>query len=188
MEEFVHKNFKRIRLYANKRKAASADAGDNTCLQPPLRGLLVSSSDIPIAGPPGDLTFTTSGPITDVPEGDPQIAASSLAADTTTDVAFVVTTNNTEGVAGPSFDTFGFYTWSFIIENASPFVAPAYVILQLSPDNIIWTDDSILYTVPNTNDIVTLVANRFMRYARVFYAAVNAASTITLIIFFQGQG
>jgi hypothetical protein len=182
MKGFSEGSYLKVRLYEHKSVTVSID-GSSTCFQ-----LLPGANPEPgNAEPADDLNDVISRLADNLKEEEPRITASSLVVDPTTDVAFVVNTNSTVGVAGPAFDTFGFGVWSFIIENAAAVSAPATAILQLSPDNILWTNDSLLYSIPQTNDIVTLVANRFMRYARVYYAAVNAASAITLIIFFQGQ-
>ncbi len=77
-------------------------------------------------------------------------------------------------------------TWSFGVVNASTTIAPATVKLQISPDGTSWLDEAGPVTL-NTGDVTSLVSSIFLKYARVYYAAVDAASAVTLNIFFQGQ-
>lgn len=70
--------------------------------------------------------------------------------------------------------------------NASTTIAPATVKLQISPDGTNWIDEAGPVTL-NTGDVSALVSSIFLKYARIYHAAANAASTVTLNIFCQAQ-
>lgn len=106
----------------------------------------------------------------------------------TTDVSEVLANiTDTAGSPASTYDVLNLTTWTFGVVNASTTIAPAIVRLQISPDGENWLDNAGPVTL-NTGDVTALVASLFLKYARVYYAAVNAASAVTLNIFFQGKG
>ncbi|MGB9804734.1 DUF6385 domain-containing protein, partial [Desulfofundulus sp.] len=105
----------------------------------------------------------------------------------TTDVS-AVRTNITDTAGSPdtTYTVLGYRTWSFSVVNASTTIAPATVRLEISPDGNNWITEAGPVTL-NTGDVTALVSSIFLKYARIYYAAVDAASAVTLNIFFQGQ-
>jgi len=73
-----------------------------------------------------------------------------------------------------------------VVNNALATNAQALVKLQISPDGTAWQDE-VSSTTINQNSLAAFVASTFLKYARVYYSAVNAASAVTLNIYFQGQ-
>ena len=142
----------------------------------PANGLLVTApaTGLSITPPSGGLLVTSPG----------------LAVETTlatTDVsATVANLTDTAGLPGTSYDVMEWRTYTFGVVNASTTIAPATVKLQISPDGANWIDHAGPVTL-NTGDVTALVAAIFLKYARVYYAAVDAASAVTLNIFFQAQ-
>ena len=104
----------------------------------------------------------------------------------TTDVA--ATANAYSSVTGDPGDTYSVLDltkYSLTAVNNSTAGNQAIVKLQISPDGTNWTDDTSYVTL-NSGSIYGLVASTYMKYARVYYAAVNAASAVTLNFYFQG--
>ncbi|MFC4767272.1 DUF6385 domain-containing protein [Effusibacillus consociatus] len=60
------------------------------------------------------------------------------------------------------------------------------VQLQISPDNVNFTNDTGTFLVPQ-NDARSFTPSRFAKYARLQYAAQTAGCTVTFVEFFQGQ-
>ncbi len=106
----------------------------------------------------------------------------------TTDTAEIIANNSsTAGGGATAHNVLNLTTFTLSVENNSTATnAQAYVKLQVSPDAVTWTDDTA-YTTLNTGSLVGLVSSIFMKYARVYYAAVSSASAITLSIYFQGH-
>jgi len=78
-------------------------------------------------------------------------------------------------------------TWTFAVKNtAAAAQNQAVVKLQISPNQTDWIDEAGPVTL-SQNDITALVSAVHLKYARVVYQAVNAASAVTLSIFFQAQ-
>ncbi len=162
----------------------------------PVNGLLVTASveGLSVTGPANGLIVTapSSGLSVTPPTGGLLITSDGLAV-----VSTLSTTDVTEAktslidIAGSPSETYtvlGVATYSFglVNEATSDPNAQAIVQLQLSPDGEVWFSDSSAVTLsPNT--ATGLVSGIFLKYARVYYAAVNAASAVDLTIFFQGQ-
>ncbi len=162
----------------------------------PVNGLLVTASveGLSVTGPANGLIVTapSSGLSVTPPTGGLLITSDGLAV-----VSTLSTTDVTEAktglidIAGSPSETYtvlGVATYSFglVNEATSDPNAQATVQLQLSPDGVVWFSDSSAVTLsPNT--AAGLVSGIFLKYARVYYAAVNAASAVDLTIFFQGQ-
>lgn len=106
----------------------------------------------------------------------------------TTDTAAVIANNSsTAGGGADTHTVLDLNTWTLSVENNSVAVnAQALVKLQISPDATTWTDQTA-YATLNTGSLTGLVSSIFMKYARVYYAAVSSASAITLSIYFQGH-
>ncbi|MGB9791640.1 MAG: DUF6385 domain-containing protein [Thermacetogeniaceae bacterium] len=141
-------------------------------ITPPLDGLAITSTGLAITPPAGGLMITSTG----------------LAVQTaTTDVSEILgNITDTAGSPATTYEVLNFNTWTLGVVNASTTIAPAVVKLQISPDGIHWLDNAGPVTL-NTGDVTALVSSLFLKYARVYYAAVNAASAVTLNIFFQGK-
>jgi hypothetical protein len=118
------------------------------------------------------------------------ITSPSLSVETTvatTDVSAVIPDiTDTDGSPDETRLTLGLRTWTLGVLNGPDSEGEASVKLQLSPDADNWMDEAAAVTL-DVGDVASLVATTFLKYARVYYAAVNAASAITLSIFFQGQ-
>ncbi|HEY3423682.1 MAG TPA: DUF6385 domain-containing protein [Negativicutes bacterium] len=162
----------------------------------PANGLLVTASDsgLSVTGPANGLLVTApdSGLSVTPPTGGLLITSSGLAvvsALATTDVTEIKTgIIDTAGSPSDTYQVLGLaeYTFGLVNEPTSDANAEATVILQISPDGLIWFDNSGVVTLdPGTSN--GLVSSIFLKYARVYYAAVNAASAVDLTIFFQGQ-
>lgn len=59
--------------------------------------------------------------------------------------------------------------------------------LQLSADGSNWEDDTAGQKTVGTTDQFTFIPQKFIKYARVQYAASTGGNTVDLSIFFQGQ-
>ncbi|MFZ5646844.1 MAG: DUF6385 domain-containing protein [Bacillota bacterium] len=94
---------------------------------------------------------------------------------------------DTGGTPDTTYTVLGIKEWTFgLVNNSLATNAQATVKLQISPDATTWIDHAGPVTI-NQNAADTLVASIFLKYARVYYAAVNASSAVTLRIYFQGQ-
>jgi hypothetical protein len=170
-------------------------------ITPPANGLAITSTGLAVTAPPNGLLVTASADglaitppagglsITPPTNGllitSPGLAVLSTLA--TTDVSATrANITDTAGSPDETYNVLNLRAWTFGIVNASTTIAPATVKLQLSPDGSNWLDEAGPVTL-NTGDVTGLVSSIFLKYARVYYAAVNAASAVTLNIFFQGQ-
>ncbi|OAT80849.1 DUF6385 domain-containing protein [Desulfotomaculum copahuensis] len=155
-------------------------------------GLAITSAGLAVTAPVNGLMITApaEGLAITPPTGGLMITSTGLAVQAslaTTDVS--ATRANITDIAGSPDQThtvLNLKTWSLGVVNASTTIAPATVKLQISPDGTSWLDEAGPVTL-NTGDVTALVSAVFLKYARVYYAAVNAASAVTLNIFFQGQ-
>lgn len=151
----------------------------------PAAGLMVTApaEGLSITPPTGGLSITP-------PSGGLLITSTGLAVESTLATTDVSVTRggitDTAGSPDTTYDVMEWRTYTFGVVNASTTNAPATVKLQISPDAANWIDHAGPVTL-NTGDVTALVASIFLKYARVYYAAVNAASVVTLNIFFQGQ-
>ena len=95
---------------------------------------------------------------------------------------------NTSGTPDTAYNVLGINVWTLSAINASTVAnAQAVVKLQTSPDASTWQDDPSGSVTINQNSLASFVSTVFLKYARLYYSAVNAASSVTLNIFFQGQ-
>ncbi|MBC2723283.1 DUF6385 domain-containing protein [Desulfosporosinus sp.] len=142
-------------------------------ITPPTDGLTITSTGLAITAPTGGLLITSAGL--------PIISA-------TTDVsATLANITDTAGSGDTTYTVLGIETWTFGVVNESLAEnAQALVTMQISPDGTHWLDEAGPVTI-NQNSLTTLVSSIFLKYARVYYSAVNAASAVTLNIFFQGE-
>ncbi|KKM11012.1 hypothetical protein SY88_10685, partial [Clostridiales bacterium PH28_bin88] len=138
-------------------------------------GLTITSTGLAITAPANGLTVTASD-------------AGLVTARAITDVSATrANVTNTAGTPDTTYEVLKYGTWSFGIVNASLDTnAQANVKLQISPDGATWKDEAGPVTI-NQNAMDTLVASIFLKYARVYYNAVNASSAVTLKIYFQGH-
>ncbi len=106
----------------------------------------------------------------------------------TTDTSTIIANNSsTAGGGADAYNVLNLSAFTLAVENNSTAAnAQALVKLQISPDAVTWTDNTA-YTTLNTGSLVGLVSDVFMKYARVYYAAVSSASAITLSVFLQGH-
>jgi len=142
-------------------------------ITPPTDGLAITSTGLAITAPTGGLLITSAGL--------PIISA-------TTDVsATLANITDTAGSGDTTYTVLGMETWTFGVVNESLDAnAQALVTMQISPDGTHWLDEAGPVTI-NQNSLSTLVSSIFLKYARVYYSAVNAASAVTLNVFFQGE-
>ncbi|NPV73030.1 MAG: hypothetical protein HPY89_04425 [Pelotomaculum sp.] len=157
----------------------------------PANGLTITSTGLAITAPANGLTVTApaSGLSITPPANGILITSTGLAvAVGTTDVSATrANITDTAGTPDTTYNVLGLSTWTFGVVNVSTVAnAQALVKLQISPDATTWQDEAGPVTI-NQNSMTTLVAQTFLKYARVYYSAVNASSAVTLNIFFQGQ-
>ncbi|EAX46951.1 conserved hypothetical protein [Thermosinus carboxydivorans Nor1] len=153
----------------------------------PSKGLMVTApaEGLSITGPAGGLLVTA-------PANGLLVTSTGLSVVptvATTDVSVEITgLTDTAGWPTDTYNVIGLRQFSFGIVNRATSAenAQATVKLQISPDGSTWVDNSSVVTL-NQNSATALVASIFLKYARVYYAAVNAASTVDLSIFLQGQ-
>ncbi|MBC7104528.1 MAG: hypothetical protein H5T97_01165 [Firmicutes bacterium] len=188
----------RIKIFGNQDVALNTDLSGNLgitstglAVTAPAGGLLVTApaEGLAVTPPTGGLLITSTGLAVTAPAGGLLVTSTGLNVLTnltTADISEQVATNDTAGLPGTSREVLGYRTWSFGVVNASTTIAPATVKLQISPDGTNWIDEGGPVTL-NTGDVSALVSSIFLKYARIYYAAVNAASTVTLNIFFQAQ-
>ena len=195
----------KIKIYGSNNAAFNTDTSGNLtitstglAITPPANGLTITSTGLAITPPSGGLsitppanglTITSTGLAITPPSNGLLITSSGLAIATgTTDVSYTRgSITDTAGTADTSYNVLGIKNFTFAVVNASTEAdAQAVVKLQISPDSTTWQDDAGPVTI-NQNTLGTLVSAVFLKYARVFYSAANAASAVTLNIFFQGQ-
>lgn len=166
-------------------------AADGLAITPPTNGLAITSTGLAITAPTNGLMVTApaEGLAITPPTNGILITSPGLAIATgTTDVSAVRgSIVDTAGSGDTTFEVLGVQTWTFGVVNASTEAnAQALATLQISPDGTSWVDEAGPVTI-NQNSLSTLVSSIFLKYARVYYSAVNAASAVTLNIYFQGQ-
>lgn len=165
-------------------------SADGLAITPPANGLSITSTGLAITAPTNGLTVTASadGLAITPPSGGLMVTGSLVTSLGTTDVSAVrANITDTAGSADETYNVLNIRTWTFGVVNASLAAnAQALVKLQISPDATHWIDESSSVTI-NQNGVASLVSSVFMKYARVYYSAVNAASAVTLNIFFQGE-
>ncbi|MEW6172552.1 MAG: DUF6385 domain-containing protein [Bacillota bacterium] len=159
----------------------------------PASGLIVTASaaGLAVTGPANGLIVTASaaGLAITPPANGLLITSTGLAVEmgvATSDVSATRVFSSTAGGPDTTYNVMEWPTFTFGVVNASTTIAPATVKLQISPDATSWIDHAGPTTL-NTGDVTALVSSIFLKYARVYYAAVDAASTVTLNIFFQSQ-
>lgn len=169
-------------------------------ITPPTNGLAITSTGLAITAPTNGLTVTaaaeglaitppTGGLAITPPTGGLLITSPGLSIiSATTDVSATrANITDTAGSGDTTYNVLGVREWTFGVVNASLDAnAQALVKMQISPDGTNWLDEAGPVTI-NQNSLTTLVTSIFLKYARVYYSAVNAASAVTLNIFFQGE-
>jgi len=108
-----------------------------------------------------------------------------------TDLAETIANNTSTAYSGATTRTvLGRNAWTFTVKNtATAANAQAVVQIQMSATALTesdWLQEVTPVTI-NQNSLAFLTSSRLVKYARVYYAAVNAASAITLSIVFQAQ-
>ena len=207
----------RIKIFGSQDVALNTDVTGNLgitstglAVTAPANGLMVTApaTGLAITPPTGGLTITSTGLAVTAPANGLMVTAPAtglaitppstglLITSTGLSVMSNLVTTDVSAVRGGITDTAGspdvtynvlnLRAWSFGVVNASTTIAPATVRLQISPDGTSWLNETGPVTL-NTGDVTALVSSIFLKYARVYYAAVNAASVVTLNIFFQGQ-
>ncbi|MBO8127808.1 MAG: hypothetical protein H0Z39_01200 [Peptococcaceae bacterium] len=162
-------------------------------ITPPASGLNITSTGLSVTAPANGLMVTApaEGLSITPPSSGILITSTGLAVErslATTDVSTTVGNfSDTAGAPDTTYNVLQQSSYTFGIVNASTTIAPATVKLQISPDGTNWIDHVGPITL-QTGDVDTLVASIFLKYARVYYAAVDSNSPVTLNIFFQGQG
>ncbi|WP_227763790.1 DUF6385 domain-containing protein [Zhaonella formicivorans] len=160
-------------------------------ITPPTNGLSITSTGLAITAPANGLTVTApaSGLSITPPTGGLLITTTGLAVATaTTDVSATrANITDTAGTPDTTYTVLDLKTWTFgVVNNSLVANAQALVTLQISPDGTTWNDHVGPVTI-NQNALQTFVSSIFLKYARLYYSAVSAASAVTLNIFFQGQ-
>ncbi|MGQ9778304.1 MAG: DUF6385 domain-containing protein [Bacillota bacterium] len=171
----------RVKIYGNQDVAVYTDSTGNLgitstglAVTPPSAGMLITSAGLAVTPPADGLLITSPG-------------LAVLTEMSTTEVMAVrggIT--DTAGSPDTVYNIMDWREYTFGVVNASTTTAPATVKLQVSPDGESWLDNTGTVTL-NTGELAALVASVFLKYARVYYAAVNAASAVTLDIFFQAR-
>ena len=181
----------RVKIFGGNDIALNTDSSGNLtitstglAITAPTNGLTVTApaSGLAITPPTGGLSITPpAGGLLITSAGIPLISS-------TTDVS--ATRANITDIAGSgdtTYNVLGVPTWTFGVVNAALAAnAQALVKMQISPDGTNWLDEAGPVTI-NQNSLTALVSSIFLKYARVYYSAVNAASAVTLNIFFQGE-
>lgn len=166
-----------------------AITSEGLAITPPAGGLMITSTGLAITPPADGLTITSTGLAITPPADGLLITSAGLAiATATTDVSYVLANiEDTAGSPDQTYNVLGIKTWSFgVVNNALAANAQALVALQVSPDAQTWQDEVGPVTI-DQNGLKIFVANVFIKYARLYYKAVNASSAVTLNVFFQGQ-
>ncbi len=160
-------------------------------ITPPTNGLTITSTGLSITAPTNGLTVTAAaeGLAITPPTGGLLITSAGLSIiSATTDVsATLANITDTAGSGDTTYTVLGVREWTFGVVNSSLDAnAQALVKMQISPNGTNWIDEAGPVTI-NQNSLTTLVTSIFLKYARVYYSAVNAASAVTLNVFFQGE-
>lgn len=166
-------------------------SAEGLAITPPTNGLAITSTGLAITAPTNGLTVTApaEGLAITPPTNGILITSTGLAiAAGTTDVSAVrANITDTAGSADSTYEVLGVRTWTIgVVNNSLAANAQALATLQISPDGTNWIDEAGPVTI-NQNSLTSLVSSVFLKYARVFYSAVNAASAVTLNIYLQGQ-
>lgn len=164
---------------------------EGLAITPPSNGLAITSTGLAITAPTNGLMVTApaEGLSITPPTNGILITSPGLAIATgTTDVSAVrANITDTVGSGDTTYNVLGVSTWTFgVVNDSTEANAQAQVTLQISPDGTNWLDEAGPVTI-NQNSLTSLVSSVFLKYARVYYSAVNAASAVTLNIYFQGQ-
>jgi len=164
---------------------------EGLAITPPSNGLTITSTGLAITPPSNGLTITSTGLAITAPANGLTVTAPEsglITARAVTDVSATrANITNTAGTPDETYEVLKYSTWTFGVVNDSLAAnAQANVKLQISPDGTTWKDEAGPVTI-NQNAMETLVATIFLKYARVYYNAVNAASAVTLRIYFQGH-
>lgn len=197
-------DYARIKIFGNNNVALNTDNSGNLAITStglaitaPANGLTITSTGLAITAPANGLTVTASadGLAITPPTSGLLITSTGLAvtgtistALGTTDVSAVrANITDTAGSPDETYNVLGIASWTFgVVNNSTVANAQALVKLQVSPDGTHWIDE-ISNTTIDQNSVKTFVATTFVKYARLYYSAVNASSAVTLNIFFQGQ-
>lgn len=161
-------------------------------ITPPTNGLIITSTGLAITAPSNGLTVTApaSGLSITPPTGGLLVTGTVLQGGVSTTDVSAVRANIIDTVGSPdtTYTVLGVQTWTLGVVNAALAVnAQALVKLQTSPDGSTWIDEGGGSVTINRNSASTFVAATMLKYARLYYSAVNASSAVTLNIFFQGQ-
>ena len=172
----------RIKIYGNQNLAVNTDTSGNLgitstglAITPPADGLSITSTGLAITPPADGLLITSTGLA---------VLTSLGTSDVSTTIANI---SDTAGSPDVAYNVLAEREWTLaVVNNSTAANAQAVVKLQISPDDTHWLDE-VSYVTLSIGDVYGLVSSTFMKYARVYYAAVNAASAITLNVFFQAQ-
>ena len=196
----------KVKIFGSNNAALNTDASGNLtitstglAITSPIDGLAITSTGLAITAPINGLTVTaaaeglaitppTGGLAITPPTGGLLITSAGLSIiSATTDVsATLANITDTAGSGDTTYTVLGVREWTFGVVNSSLDAnAQALVKMQISPNGTNWIDEAGPVTI-NQNSLTTLVTSIFLKYARVYYSAVNAASAVTLNIFFQG--
>ena len=158
-------------------------------ITPPTDGLSITATGLSITPPADGLSITSTGLAITPPVAGLLITSPGLAVATgTTDVSYQrVNFTDTAGSADVTYEALGVRMWTFgVVNDSLAENAQAEVKMQVSPDGETWQDEVSTVTI-SQNSLATFVPGIFLKYARLFYKAVDAASPVTLNIYFQGQ-
>lgn len=197
----------KVKIYGSNNAALNTDSSGNMtitstglaitpptgglAITPPTDGLSITSTGLAITAPANGLTVTAPAaglsitpPTNGILVTSPGLAIVSATTDVSSTIANIT---DTAGSGDTTYNVLDVRTWTFgVVNNSLAANAQALVNLQISPDGTNWLTDVGAVTI-NQNSLTTLVSSVFLKYARVYYSAVNAASAVTLNIFFQGN-
>ncbi|MDA8336368.1 MAG: DUF6385 domain-containing protein [Peptococcaceae bacterium] len=189
----------RIKIYGNQNLAVNTDTSGNLgitstglAITPPVSGLSITSAGLAVTPPASGLSITSTGLAITPPASGLLITSTGLAVLAslgTSDVSEAPIANNSSTAGGPdtAYNVLALREWTLaVVNNSTAANAQALAKLQISPDDANWLDE-VSYVTLSVGQVYGLVSSTFMKYARVYYAAVNSASAITLNVYFQAQ-
>lgn len=108
----------------------------------------------------------------------------------TTDLSYSwtdITSEDGQPDTDHEYSVLNYNEWSLGLTSPITTSGDVWVQLQISPDGDFWIDNGARVTLSGYSAGV-LVADKFLKYARIYYGAVNSTATVgTLTVYFQAQ-